>query len=200
MPKISDELREQRRRHVLESAWKCFSRQGFHATSMDQIVAESGMSTAAVYRYFPSKEELIVASADEALVMLRANLSDVEHAEPPPTPAELLTVLADALSRQMAGPDYDMTKITIATWGEALRQPAVHERAHRFYDEVLRRLTALAQRWQRAGYVAADADAGAIAKVFMTLMPGMIVIRHLGDPADAAELAAGLAALGGHQT
>ena len=44
----------------------CFAREGFHATSMQKICAEAGMSPGAFYRYFRSKEELIAAIvADE---------------------------------------------------------------------------------------------------------------------------------------
>jgi AcrR family transcriptional regulator len=197
MPRLSDEVREKRRRHVLESAWKCFSRQGFHATSMDQIIAESGMSSAAVYRYFRSKDDLIAATADEALINFRAALAGAEESASPPTPAELLGLLSDALTRQMRAPDYDMTKITVATWAESLRQPELNDRAHHFYDEVLARLTRLAEAWREHGVVRADADPVAVAKLFMTLMPGMIVIRHLGDPASAADLAAAIDAVGG---
>jgi len=58
----------QRRQHILTSAWRCFSRDGFHATSMDDIIAATGMSSSAVYRYFRSKEEIIRASAEEGVV------------------------------------------------------------------------------------------------------------------------------------
>ena len=54
MPRLSTELFAQRRQHVLTSAWQCFSRDGFHATSMDDIIAATGMSSSAVYRYFRS--------------------------------------------------------------------------------------------------------------------------------------------------
>ena len=67
MPRLSEQTRAQRRQHILSSAWTCFSRDGFHATSMDQVIAETGMSSSAVYRYFDSKEELIRASAEEAV-------------------------------------------------------------------------------------------------------------------------------------
>ncbi|HEX3781251.1 MAG TPA: TetR family transcriptional regulator, partial [Pseudonocardiaceae bacterium] len=33
-----------RRRQILTCAWTCFSRNGFHATSMDDIIAATGMS------------------------------------------------------------------------------------------------------------------------------------------------------------
>ncbi|BBZ26583.1 hypothetical protein MMAD_08780 [Mycolicibacterium madagascariense] len=195
MPKLSDEVREQRRRHVLVSAWKCFSRQGFHATSMDQIIAETGMSPNAVYRYFAGKEELIDAAADEALLVLRETLRGTELTDPAPGPAELLDLLAEGLRRQAEGSGYDMTKISIVAWGEALRRPALHDKAIRFYAEALVYFTRLAERWQATGVIAPDADPNAVAKVFLTLMPGMMVTRHLSEPATVTELVAGLRAI-----
>src|SRR5437868_924307 len=43
----------------------CFARQGYHATSMDDVVRESGLSVGAIYSYFPSKEELFLALSDD---------------------------------------------------------------------------------------------------------------------------------------
>jgi AcrR family transcriptional regulator len=70
MPRLSDTTRAQRRQHILTSAWRCFSRDGFHVTSMDQVIAETGMSSSAVYRYFRSKEQIIRATAEQGVVRL----------------------------------------------------------------------------------------------------------------------------------
>src|SRR5260370_1032892 len=59
MPRLTEQTRARRRQHILTSAWKRFSRDGFHVTSMNQVVAETGMSSSAVYRYFRSKEEIM---------------------------------------------------------------------------------------------------------------------------------------------
>ena len=42
----------------------CFARQGYHATSMDDVVRESGLSVGAIYSYFASKEDLFLALAE----------------------------------------------------------------------------------------------------------------------------------------
>jgi AcrR family transcriptional regulator len=44
-PWLSDKTREQRRQHILTSAWRCFSRDGFHATSIEDVIAATGMSS-----------------------------------------------------------------------------------------------------------------------------------------------------------
>jgi AcrR family transcriptional regulator len=77
VPKLSDQTRARRRQHILTSAWSCFSRNGFHATSMDDVIAASGMSSSAVYRYFRGKEELIEATTDEGLAKVRQIFVDL---------------------------------------------------------------------------------------------------------------------------
>lgn len=66
MPRLSEARPGERRRHILTSAWSCFSRNGFHATSMDDVIAATGMSSSAVSRYFRSRDDLIDAVAAEA--------------------------------------------------------------------------------------------------------------------------------------
>jgi AcrR family transcriptional regulator len=115
MPRISDDLRARRREHILTSAWSCFARDGFHATSMDDVIAATGMSSSAVYRYFRSKEELIDAAADEALMMTRDLFRRLLAAHPTPSPAQTIAALADELRRRAAHPEYDLFRIVMQT-------------------------------------------------------------------------------------
>src|SRR5262245_61481143 len=67
MPKVSQEHLDRRRQQILDAAGGCFARQGFHATSMQDIFAAAGLSAGAVYRYFPTKTGLIREIAVQAL-------------------------------------------------------------------------------------------------------------------------------------
>ncbi|MFA6071403.1 MAG: TetR/AcrR family transcriptional regulator, partial [Janthinobacterium sp.] len=52
---------EERRRKLLVAAANLFLASGYDGVSMDAIVAEAGGSKATAYRYFGSKQELLVA-------------------------------------------------------------------------------------------------------------------------------------------
>ena len=192
VPKISDTARLNRRNHVLVSAWKCFSRQGFHATSMDEVIAETGMSSSSVYRYFRSKDELIEAAAEESLSRTYLLLTELTSHDPVPSPAETLAALLEALRQRQQG-DYDLTKISMTAWAEALRRPSMRGFAFHFYAKVTGAFTALAQRWKSAGLLAQDTDPAALASLFVTLMPGLIVMSHLYELPTADTLTAGIA-------
>ncbi|WP_192580033.1 TetR/AcrR family transcriptional regulator [Micromonospora sp. AMSO31t] len=50
-----------REQQMLDAAVKVFSRRGFHASSMDEIADDAGISKPMVYAYLGTKEELFVA-------------------------------------------------------------------------------------------------------------------------------------------
>ncbi|MBI2358723.1 MAG: TetR/AcrR family transcriptional regulator [Deltaproteobacteria bacterium] len=49
------------RERIIESAMRAFAEQGYHDTSMDDIVRRSGFSKGAIYFHFPGKEALFYA-------------------------------------------------------------------------------------------------------------------------------------------
>jgi len=51
----------ERRRQIIEAALACFTRKGYTNTTMDDIVAESGLSKGSLYWYFKSKDDLFIA-------------------------------------------------------------------------------------------------------------------------------------------
>lgn len=57
-PDVSGERRGQ----IIEAALACFTRKGYVNTTMDDIVAESGLSKGAIYWYFKSKDDVFQAA------------------------------------------------------------------------------------------------------------------------------------------
>lgn len=51
---------DQKRQHIVDTAYRLFQSKGFADTSMSEITTEVGGSKATIYGYFPSKEELFV--------------------------------------------------------------------------------------------------------------------------------------------
>jgi AcrR family transcriptional regulator len=67
MPKLSEQATEQRQRHILNAATRCFSRLGYHTTTMRHILAEAALSAGAVYNYYPSKDAILLVLAERDL-------------------------------------------------------------------------------------------------------------------------------------
>ena len=57
-----EELREQNIRLVTEKALECFIKNGINNTRVSEIAAESGLTQRSVFRYFPSKDDIVIAA------------------------------------------------------------------------------------------------------------------------------------------
>lgn len=60
-----ESAQDARRTQILDAARICFARSGFRGASMQEICLEAKMSPGGLYRYFPSKEAIIEAIAQE---------------------------------------------------------------------------------------------------------------------------------------
>src|ERR1700722_16723269 len=83
-------------RRILLAAATAFAERGFHATTTRDIAAQAGLSSAALYFYFRSKEEVLYQIATSALD-LTIEVAATE-AKGPGSPAERLTKLVRVLT------------------------------------------------------------------------------------------------------
>lgn len=74
---------EERRALILETAASRFEAKGYAGTSVDEIARELGITKAAVYHYWGSKEELLEGIQDRALALLREKLDRLDDEESP---------------------------------------------------------------------------------------------------------------------
>jgi AcrR family transcriptional regulator len=93
----SNEHREKIREKVVQSARLLFNRHGFNGVSIDQIMADAGLTRGGFYSYFKSKTELY-AEAVTRVVCDRANQSREGHNIE--TPEAAAQVVRDYLSRE----------------------------------------------------------------------------------------------------
>ncbi len=54
--------RNDRREHLIDTAIRLFAERGYHATGIDLILEEAGVSKKTLYHHFRSKEELILCA------------------------------------------------------------------------------------------------------------------------------------------
>jgi len=75
MPKVSQEHMDARRQQIVDAARARFASHGFARTSMADIVSESGLSNGAIYRYFTSKDDIVVAVCEQGSQALPKTLT-----------------------------------------------------------------------------------------------------------------------------
>jgi AcrR family transcriptional regulator len=194
MPRVSDAYREARREQILDAAQRCFARNGFHATSMHDVIAEAGLSVGAVYRYFTSKDQLRTAVAERNAGTLIAEVAAIADHQPPLPLAEAMARVFAVLEPLVAGPD-SVARIAIQAWGEALRDPDLAQFVNGVFRSMRGSLAGIARSAQRAGDLPPEADPEAVGAVLLAVVPGYLLQRVLTGGPDSATFLAGLRAL-----
>jgi TetR/AcrR family transcriptional regulator, transcriptional repressor of aconitase len=169
VPKISAQYRDERRAHILAAARRCFVRDGFHQTSMQDLVREAGMSSGAVYRYFASKDAMIVAIAEENLDQIVAIVQEsVRHG------TDLGAALAATLEFVSARHAEDgFAAIALVVWSEALRNPALAARLQESFDAAGEALAETARAGAPTATVVLTPDV--LAKTLLCVLPGYLL-------------------------
>jgi AcrR family transcriptional regulator len=190
MPKVSDAHRAARRRQILDAAARCFIRNGFHATSMQDVFRESGLSAGAVYRYFPSKHAIVRAIAEETVGEIAQAIDGIVGADPVPSIEEAMAG-ALAVAERRTAPD-GAARIALQVWGESQRDAALAEFVADRYREIRSRFVHLVRRAQVAGEVPAEVDPERLGAVLFGALLGYIMQQLLVGDLDPAAYRAGL--------
>ena len=72
MPKVSEEYKKNRRSQIIDVARECFIKHGYQKTSMNEIIAATGLSAGAIYNHFGSKNDIMLEAARLDLAPLHA--------------------------------------------------------------------------------------------------------------------------------
>jgi len=179
MPRVDEGYLAARRRQIMDAAIACFARDGFHRTTMADIVAETGLSAGAIYRYFPAKEDIVAAIAAEHHAREAAVLTGAEEAT---EAGDVLRDLARVSLGRLADPaEQQWRRVTIQLWGEALRDDRVMRIVRSGLDEPIEIIAALLRRGQADGSVPAGIDPESAARVCAAIFQGL-VLQQAWDP------------------
>jgi AcrR family transcriptional regulator len=180
MPKVSQEYRDARRAQILEAARRCFLRNGFHETSMQDLFTEAGLSSGAVYLYFAGKDDVILAIAEENMREVLATVHGLATSRGQESLGAAISAVLDVIGKKHAADQ--LGAIAVLVWSEVLRNPAL---AKRFGASLHQMRTDLAEliREHRAGATTPpDVTPEALAALFMTVIPGYILQLSLFGP------------------
>ncbi len=75
------DLKQERRKQILDAAEKVFTKRGLDKARMDDIVHESGLSKGALYWYFKSKDAIIRALFDRVFINEMRGAEELIHTQ-----------------------------------------------------------------------------------------------------------------------
>ncbi len=161
---------DQRRSQILDAARACFATSGFHGASMHQICAEAKMSPGALYRYFPSKEAIIEAIAEDERSKAGAVLAGFR------TDAPLLDRIVTcgvayltAMQRPHSG------RLMVEICSESLRNSSIGERFHCTEEDARREILSALEAAQQAGEIPASVDCPMALLMLFAMTDGLVL-------------------------
>ena len=174
-------MRPNKRDELVRRALDVFYARGFHATGMDTLVKETGVSKTSMYKHFRTKDDLIVA-------VLRLRDEDFRTwlyrrmAELADTPRGQLLAMFTALAEWFDKPEFAGCMFVKASAEFQDHSHPVYRQSTEHKQLILRHLAGLAEQ-------AGAADAAALARQLLTLKEGAIVLAAMSvcpDPASDA--------------
>jgi AcrR family transcriptional regulator len=172
-----------------------FAEGGFHSTGMAEVIAATGLSAGAVYRYFPSKEALIRAIVEERVLASAKATFEAILAQGVDNPVDAVAAALEIVDRVSAQGEIDITRIAVQAWGEALRNTDILDVAQNAYATMRGYLAEATRRAQQHGRLPSDADPAEIAKALLSLVMGYVIQRHIMGDVDREHYTAALQAL-----
>jgi AcrR family transcriptional regulator len=199
MARVSQEHLDARRRQILDGAAVCFTRNGFHATSMQDVLKEVDLSAGAVYRYFSGKEELIGAIVTEVLNEVREMFEEGARQSPPPPPDVLvgwvLTKMLDKRPGPAPGGESILPRLIIQVWAETLRNEHLSTVINEGYAKVRAGWIKVVEAYQDAGMMRDDVPPESVARIMIALAQGYLAQMALFGTVPVSVLQDGLRGL-----
>ena len=213
MPRVTQSHRDRQTARILAAAQLCFARRGFDGASMDEIVAEAGMSSSTVYRYFPegkrSLVRAVIGRVMDPVVDWIAGLAEVD--ELPSFEDVFVTAVERSwvfgrpfLGEADASPEAessessesaaataapDQIDLMVGVWAELARQPDLREVYADGYIRVRGEIARVVRQWQGRGVIAGGIDPDEAAAVIHNAAVGLIIQRTVTGELGRADAA-----------
>jgi AcrR family transcriptional regulator len=183
MPRVTAEHEQEVRDRIVRASLAVFGERGFHRATMQDIVRASGLSVGAIYTYFKSKSDLILAGCDL--------ITDQELAQL----GQRLQGLSDYRARIAAAIGYWFDNLAVEqsergsgflllqAWAEVETDPAIREMLLRRRRETVTSIVLLLQEGVMRGELPPWLDVPSVSHALAALLDGMLI--------EAAEAGAG---------
>jgi AcrR family transcriptional regulator len=159
------------RDELLTAALRVFARRGYSQAGVDEIAAEAGYSKGALYWYFSSKEELLMALLEERIdAPMREMVALLESAPPD---RDMSVEATREFARQLGG-QREAVLLEREYWSLAIRDPELRARYAERQTELRGALAAaLEARARHLGAPDLPMPAEEVARIVMSIIGGL---------------------------
>ncbi len=195
MTKVTQAHIDARTEDIKDAASKVFAQKGFARATVQDIATEAGISAGAIYRYFPSKEDIVGAMSEESFDRRDEVIASIRGKG---DTLVVLGELADAFFSQLDAPDAHACQcVDIELWSEAPRNPKIRETLSRSYDGLVGPFAEIIRSAQQAGDINKRLDAESVARLMVASLDGLVIQMASGHKVDVQRYVAVLKAMMG---
>ena len=166
-----------RRQQILEAAVRLFAQKGVARTTTRQIAQEAGVAEGLIFKYFPTKPDLLRALTGTPHIFLgdlREILKDVKGRPVAEVMGRVATVWLELLHRE--------ADISSILFGEALINPEIGGIVYQVIEEGAAVIGQFLDDGKKAGKITRGVDTGTIAHMYMSsILMFFLRYRNLND-------------------
>jgi AcrR family transcriptional regulator len=186
MPKVSAAHKEARRQQVLDAAFKCFLREGFHHTSMRDICREAGVSVGEIYLHFKSKDEIVEAiwKANQELRTERFDQA-MQNESVNQSLEQLLQVFVSKLTQ----PEPDKNwQLYIQLLAESARNPQIREQIRQGWALWAQQVNAVSRKGLANGKYKFASEANIGGRLWAAIHDGLLLQKIIDPQMDTVKV------------
>ncbi|MBY6275420.1 MAG: hypothetical protein CWE10_04245 [Symbiobacterium thermophilum] len=180
VPRVSPAHMERRREAILNAAMEVFIAKGYQVATVGDIAQQAGLSVGAIYRYFPTKADLMLALVRERLgrapalfARLTARVED---------PWERLVRCVELFTAALRVRHPGTGRLLLVTMAEAVQNGEVRRGLHDRFAGLADYVAGIIAEGVARGRFRPDVDPRTVAALLLSMADGVAVYWVTGAP------------------
>lgn len=168
MPRVVPEYKELAKKRIIQAAYGIFYSKGYHASTMDDIARDVGVSKGSLYSYFKSKEDLLHSTTYALTESFNKSFEDETSLEPLEELYNYLIKFEGALHL-----NFEIT--ALSSHNEEIKSILRED-----YEKKLETMTDFVKKQQDKGKIRNDVEAATMARILVAIYSDLAVQLLIG--------------------
>jgi AcrR family transcriptional regulator len=173
MPKITEQMYDEKRKFILDSARQVFAKHGYEGATIKDILCATGISNGALFVYFKSKRDILLAIIEQNLGAFRMRVDAIVEISHEHSRDEVFLMLLELVRQISLGPGRAMS---LHAWSASMVDPVVKECLDKHFNALIQSFSLLARKLRDHGQLGQELNPNRAGHaIFSFIIPGYIL-------------------------